>query len=169
MWQQVVRFVSDVTSPRSSVPPETQEILSAFRPFTCLAYDPENLEHEATLHFYWDTVWPEEPFVTLPRCGAHWKKLGFQGRDPASDFRGSGIFGLRCLVYMALRYPSTFRSMYDYPITEQQGRYPFSIAGLNMLLYYVIILSDLVRDPRLGVQAETFTASCCSPPDPHPL
>ena len=33
------------------------------------------------------------------RVSPQWKELGFQGNDPATDFRGMGIFGLMCLQY----------------------------------------------------------------------
>ena len=33
------------------------------------------------------------------RVSEQWKELGFQGTDPATDFRGMGIFGLMCLQY----------------------------------------------------------------------
>ena len=28
-----------------------------------------------------------------------WQEIGFQGKDPATDFRGMGILGLYCLQY----------------------------------------------------------------------
>ena len=27
----------------------------------------------------------------VPRTGAHWDRIGFQGEDPASDLRGAGV------------------------------------------------------------------------------
>ena len=33
------------------------------------------------------------------RVSPQWKELGFQGNDPATDFRGMGLFGLMCLQY----------------------------------------------------------------------
>lgn len=30
-----------------------------------------------------------------------WTKLGFQGKDPATDFRGGGFLALQQLVYLA--------------------------------------------------------------------
>ena len=32
-----------------------------------------------------------------------WKELGFQGSDPATDFRGMGLFGLMCLQYPSMQ------------------------------------------------------------------
>ena len=37
------------------------------------------------------------------RVSPQWKELGFQGIDPATDFRGMGVFGLMCLQYPSNR------------------------------------------------------------------
>lgn len=37
----------------------------------------------------------------LPRLGSHWTELGFQGQDPATDLRASGMLGL---LHMYLLY-----------------------------------------------------------------
>jgi hypothetical protein len=37
--------------------------------------------------------------------GPLWEKLGFQGKDPATDLRGAGLMGLKNLHYMAECYP----------------------------------------------------------------
>ena len=33
------------------------------------------------------------------RLSKQWQDVGFQGNNPATDFRGMGLLGLRCLVY----------------------------------------------------------------------
>lgn len=133
MWSSITTFFNNL-SVNAKVPQETEQLMERFRDFIRVPYDPTNPEHEDTLRYYWRVVRPHEELEN--RKGLHWKKLGFQGQDPASDFRGSGIFGLRCLIYFALRYPSTFQSMYSHPISEEKQRYPFSIAGLNILMIF---------------------------------
>lgn len=32
------------------------------------------------------------------RYGDHWEKVGFQGRDPATDLRGVGMFGVLQMI-----------------------------------------------------------------------
>lgn len=40
------------------------------------------------------------PSVPLEaRITKDWQRIGFQGTDPATDFRGMGMLGLRCLQY----------------------------------------------------------------------
>jgi len=38
------------------------------------------------------------PEVLTGRMSAQWETLGFQGRDPATDFRGGGILSLKAYL-----------------------------------------------------------------------
>lgn len=40
-----------------------------------------------------------------------WVSLGFQGLDPCTDFRGTGVFGLLCLHYFCTTRPQTARCL----------------------------------------------------------
>ena len=43
------------------------------------------------------------PSVELEdRITKQWQDIGFQGNDPATDFRGMGLLGLTCLQYLIL-------------------------------------------------------------------
>lgn len=33
------------------------------------------------------------------RISKQWQEIGFQGNNPATDFRGMGMLGLNCLLY----------------------------------------------------------------------
>ena len=44
----------------------------------------------------WSTLRPDVPLPS--RTGHHWTEIGFQGDDPATDFRGMGLLGLQNLV-----------------------------------------------------------------------
>ncbi|NXP74170.1 ELMD3 protein, partial [Ramphastos sulfuratus] len=37
-----------------------------------------------------------------PRYGAHWEELGFQGVDPGTDLRGTGMLGLMQILYLVM-------------------------------------------------------------------
>lgn len=104
--------------------------LEEFKHFVSPAYDSKNQEHEQLLSLLWQYSYPEENLIN--RRSRQWSSLGFQGLDPATDFRGVGVFGLQNILYFAEKYPQQFRSML-------QGRwpmesYPFAISGLNMTM-----------------------------------
>lgn len=131
-WVEAPRqLVSGFFSSASPLSPETIHRMEQFRTYMKIPYNKDNSTHEDMLLHYWEQCFPAEPLKT--RESRQWKQLGFQGTDPASDFRGAGIFGLRCLMYFAISYPYTFRDMLQGPCTENQERYRFSIAGLNII------------------------------------
>jgi len=65
-------------------------------------FDPANREHVALLERLWQVILPEEK--TPGQVSEQWKRLGFQGKDPSTDFRGMGLLGLLNLVYFAENY-----------------------------------------------------------------
>lgn len=60
-------------------------------------YDKENPEHEKMLMDLWTTLYPDQKLEA--RVCKQWKLLGFQGNDPATDFRGMGTLALKHLLY----------------------------------------------------------------------
>ena len=55
-------------------------------------YSKENADHEAMLMGLWTTLRPQEKLEN--RLSKQWIDIGFQGMDPATDFRGAGLLGL---------------------------------------------------------------------------
>lgn len=47
----------------------------------------------------WTATYPDTKLES--RVSEQWKLLGFQGTDPATDFRGMGLLGLEQLVYFS--------------------------------------------------------------------
>jgi ELMO domain-containing protein len=79
-------------------------------------YNKTNPEHEAKLMQLWKAVFPDAQLES--RVSEQWKKMGFQGTDPATDFRGMGLLGLQNLIYIAETYPEIFRKI----VREQSSR-----------------------------------------------
>ena len=101
-----------------------------FKKHIGVAFDEENSDHVAVLKQYWNLCFEPLPFE---RRSKKWSDIGFQGMDPATDFRGAGICGLRHLCYFRLHFPEEFS------LALKSG-YPVSIAGLNisMLIYQLL-------------------------------
>ena len=74
------------------------------------------------------------------RISKDWGKMGFQGKDPKTDFRGAGYFGLCNLIYFAKNYNEKYKSMLKGRSTEELSNYPVAIASLNvvMLIYQIL-------------------------------
>jgi len=123
--------------------------MDKFKSFVSTQYDTNNTDHEVLLFSYWSFVYPNIKLES--RMSNQWKDLGFQNKDPASDFRGAGIFGLCNLLYFYSRYSQLFEEMF-----RQRGfrsvhkeSYPFSIAGLNVSMLILDFLGwGFKRIPR---------------------
>lgn len=61
-------------------------------------YDSENEAHENMLMDLWHTVFPHEKLRA--RKTKQWEQIGFQGEDPATDFRAMGLLGLKLVIYL---------------------------------------------------------------------
>jgi len=97
-------------------------------------YDKNNEEHEKLLMRFWNAVCPNTKLES--RVSEQWKTIGFQGTDPATDFRGMGVLGLKHLIYFAETYPDTFRAIVDRQkvkaLSEIGSDYPVAVGGINL-------------------------------------
>ena len=126
-------------------------------------YDPKQPKHVALLKQMWNFVFPDSAYPGDK--GEHWDKLGFQGKDPATDLRGAGLMGLKNLHYMAEFYPETLRKV----CAEQAGKsveeayYPVATAGINVsaLLHEKLYKSKQVL-PFLFDQVYAFEEIYCA-------
>ncbi|URD87653.1 GATA transcription factor 26 [Musa troglodytarum] len=72
-----------------------------------------------------------------------WKEMGWQGKDPSTDFRGGGFISLENLLFFARNYPKSFQDL----LGKQDGdralwEYPFAVAGVN-ITFMLIQMLDL--------------------------
>jgi hypothetical protein len=72
-------------------------------------YDENNKTHETHLRqFYLKVVTQEEQENMIDE---KWKDLGFQSKNPRTDFRGGGHLSLMCLMYFYDYYPREFEEL----------------------------------------------------------
>eukprot|EP01113_Clastostelium_recurvatum_P035490 TRINITY_DN4958_c0_g1_i2.p1 TRINITY_DN4958_c0_g1~~TRINITY_DN4958_c0_g1_i2.p1 ORF type:complete len:578 (+),score=133.29 TRINITY_DN4958_c0_g1_i2:26-1759(+) len=88
-------------------------------------YDGSLPGHEDLLFGFWRAIHPGDPLEE--RKSQKWKSVGFQGVDPATDFRGMGVLGLYNLTYYARTYPDRVRE-----ILAAKREYPFAATGINV-------------------------------------
>ncbi|ORZ18922.1 ELMO/CED-12 family-domain-containing protein [Absidia repens] len=100
-------------------------------------FDSTNQVHEKKLLKLWTCLMPGTELEA--RLTRQWGDIGFQGNDPASDFRGMGMQGLDDLVYYAKTYPDASQRTFissQHPISW----YPFAIVGINISQFAIQIL-----------------------------
>ncbi|KAG0173260.1 ELMO domain-containing protein 2 [Apophysomyces sp. BC1034] len=124
-------------------------------------YDSTNPLHEQKLLKLWKALMPETELEA--RLTRQWGEIGFQGNDPATDFRGMGIQGLDDLLYYAQTHPSsalrTFTSS-RHPVSW----YPYAIVGINITQYAVQALRTRQLQHflfKFGTNRKTYNEFYC--------
>ncbi|KAG5455663.1 MAG: ELMO/CED-12 family-domain-containing protein, partial [Olpidium bornovanus] len=140
---------------------ESYKLLNELNARAKTTYSNSNAAHEKKLLQLWNLLMPRDP---LPeRFTNSWQKIGFQGKDPATDFRGmepgarrrgsdtpfpdtspassgrSGMLGLDDLHYFASNYPvecgEVLRSS-----RHEVSWYSFAIVGINITAWTINML-----------------------------
>ncbi|KAG0336426.1 ELMO domain-containing protein 1 [Podila humilis] len=83
---------------------------------------------------FWELLCPNKKLTE--RYTKQWTDIGFQGKDPATDFRGMGMLGLDDLVYYAKYYPMSSKQALECSNHETQW-YSFAIVGINITAFAV--------------------------------
>ncbi|KAL6543558.1 hypothetical protein OROGR_010055 [Orobanche gracilis] len=107
--------------------PLQEERLKRLRHRIKVHFDASRLEHQEALRALWCATYPGQELQSL--VSDQWKEMGWQGKDPSTDFRGGGFISLENLLFFAKTYSSLLR--------KQAGKravweYPFAVAGVNI-------------------------------------
>lgn len=92
-------------------------------------YDKANAEHEAALLRLWQLTFPDVALEN--RISSQWSKVGFQGTDPATDFRGFGVLGLDAMLYFAGQHTDEWRGVITRNEARAEREYPVATAVIN--------------------------------------
>ncbi|KAF3679413.1 hypothetical protein FXO37_03866 [Capsicum annuum] len=97
--------------PSFDLTPSQEECLLRLQNRIDVAYDSSIPEHrflfvfdlKEALKALWKVAFPEEKLYGL--ISEQWKEMGWQGKDPSTDFRGGGFISLENLLYFARNFP----------------------------------------------------------------
>lgn len=98
-----------------------------------------NPKHLALLEDLWTNLRPN-----IQRKGgrmtSEWGEVGFQGKDPATDFRGMGMLGLTQLVYFAQHSKLSVGLLQQSQMDETY--FPFAATGINVTAFLLELLNE---------------------------
>ncbi|KAJ3166376.1 ELMO domain-containing protein 2 [Irineochytrium annulatum] len=112
-------------------------------------FDSTNKAHERKLLELWDYAMPNEKLKA--RISDQWGKIGFQGLDPATDFRGMGMLSLDDLHYFARIHPKIFQRVLESSHHETEW-FSMAIVGINITSFVI----SLVRTRQLQYYFYTY-------------
>ncbi|XP_074303290.1 uncharacterized protein LOC141637775 [Silene latifolia] len=134
--------------------PMQEERLNRLKHRMKIYFDPSRSDHQASLRALWDTTYPDQELQAL--VSEQWKEMGWQGTDPATDFRGAGFISLENLLFFAKTFSTSFQRL----VKKQCGKratweYPFAVAGVN-ITFMLIQMLDLDSSKRRTFVREAF-------------
>lgn len=97
-------------------------------------------KHVALLEELWTNMRPQ-----IKRKGgritAEWEEVGFQGKDPATDFRGMGMLGLVQLVYLS-KHSNKLAVQLLQESQIDDSYFPFAATGINVTAFALELLLE---------------------------
>eukprot|EP01060_Flectonema_neradi_P009501 TRINITY_DN16763_c0_g1_i1.p1 TRINITY_DN16763_c0_g1~~TRINITY_DN16763_c0_g1_i1.p1 ORF type:complete len:298 (+),score=51.95 TRINITY_DN16763_c0_g1_i1:94-987(+) len=126
--------ITDVIPGMSLVPEVTDQELQLLDPFkahVAIPYDSSDETHTAKLKVLWQACSSDPHPETL--VSEVWKDFGFQGTDPATDFRGGGVFSLTNLLVLNTINRTLF-------VKVLNSSLPLAIAGINVTMMLLHLL-----------------------------
>eukprot|EP00039_Didymoeca_costata_P016442 m.296747 g.296747 ORF g.296747 m.296747 type:complete len:335 (+) comp16393_c7_seq1:415-1419(+) len=120
-------FKSRKVEENTKIPPSeyTRTALEIIDSKAAAQFQEGNPDHEAMLVELWSLLQPDVPFE---RKSKNWSDIGFQGKDPATDFRGQGLLGLQNFLFMARTENQRTKDM----LLRPHGGFPLAIAVINI-------------------------------------
>lgn len=100
----------------------------------------DNLEDSEKIMSLWKCLKGDDDLLDT-KISKRWTELGFQGKDPGTDFRGMGMLAVTNLHYFATEYKEIARQVYNKSLHPKFG-YPFAIVGINITSWIYHLLSD---------------------------
>ncbi|KAH9513261.1 ELMO domain-containing protein 3 [Bulinus truncatus] len=127
----------------------------------------------AATSFQNDNVIHNQVLQTIYRCltgskfecqryGSHWEEIGFQGQDPATDLRGSGMLALLHILSF-LRDSSTkelARDIYKLSLHPTQN-FPFCVMGINLTRICLHILREDIVNKECNKRKDVVGTMNC--------
>lgn len=91
------------------------------------------------------------------RFGQHWEDIGFQGTDPATDFRGVGILGLLQLTLFTVSptMSSLCKRIYELSLSPTQ-HFPFAITSMNITQLVMQVLREGHLNKAINLTGSAF-------------
>ncbi|GER43216.1 ELMO/CED-12 domain-containing protein [Striga asiatica] len=138
--------------PSFDLTPAQEECLHRLQNRIDVNYDSSVPEHQEALRALWHAAFPGEELHGL--ISEQWKEMGWQGKDPSTDFRGGGFISLENLLYLARNFPKSFQDL----LRKKEGdralwEYPFAVAGVNITFMLIQMLDLEAVKPRTLVGA----------------
>lgn len=121
-------------------------LLARLDQLSSTSFDDKNSEHRRLLFQLWTLIkgGKEHPDIANIK-NEKWREIGFQGKNPATDFRGMGLLGLINLVYLfENRRTETGMKIFTLSKHPSYG-FMFAVGGI----YFTSVTLELLKSGKL--------------------
>ena len=141
-------------------PIEELPVIQSLRESVCERADFLDPSHEAQLQTLLQRLVPGTTFDK----DFDWRALGFQSANCRTDFRGSGLSGLRCLNHLAEHYPDEYRRYIAHSNIDSKLKPLHENWCRRSRISLTVCLSVCVSVCVLNVLCRWWDAGCCELP-----
>jgi len=163
-WNYVAQFFAELRKYISSgsnatipeIDPATKQKMIEFQQYVAKPFDIEDPVHHEHLVKLWNMFFDDTTFTLQ---SPDWKKLGFQSENPLSDFRASGFFCLKNLIFFSEKYTKKFKYLLDINESRPGAYYPFAIASFNVTMMLCELLGWGWKKPGVSTAKDPVVYS----------
>lgn len=131
-------------------------VLSYVNELHSIQYDSQNPEHEEILMQLWTLIKGEDDKID-ERITSRWTEIGFQGKNPATDFRGMGVLGLKNLIYLFEKDSKVGMKIYGQSLHPNYG-FSFAIMAINFTsTSFQLLRNGKLKGYMYGLEDEEYT------------
>ncbi|NXU29952.1 ELMD3 protein, partial [Thalassarche chlororhynchos] len=95
-----------------------------------------------------------------PRYGAHWEELGFQGADPGTDLRGTGMLGLMQILYFVMDSQTLPLAQEIFTLSQHETQAPAITLLLLQNFPFCIMSVNITRIVIQALREERLSREC---------
>ncbi|NXF68629.1 ELMD3 protein, partial [Ciccaba nigrolineata] len=95
-----------------------------------------------------------------PRYGAHWEELGFQGVDPGTDLRGTGMLGLMQLLYFVMDAQTLPLAQEIFKLSQHETQAPAITLIFLQNFPFCIMSVNITRIVIQALREECLSREC---------
>ncbi|NXK15580.1 ELMD3 protein, partial [Herpetotheres cachinnans] len=95
-----------------------------------------------------------------PRYGAHWEELGFQGADPGTDLRGTGMLGLMQMLYFVMDSQTLPLAQEIFKLSQHETQAPAITLVLLQNFPFCIMSVNITRIVIQALREERLSREC---------
>jgi hypothetical protein len=121
-----------------------------------LKYEPDDEQTLCALRTIYIQLIDKTPDLT--RINPHWEDIGFQGPDPSTDLRSTGLLSIYQMLEFVDNNLTLAKAIFLYSV-DKKTNFPYMLAGINLTKMVIDYLRDGTLDSLIQEQKDVVKAA----------